>query len=69
MSGVTPSWLQEIRDYWAHLAHEQRDSHAGERTHKAQALPQGEKDQDRVSHVQASGANMAAAVATSSTDN
>ena len=26
MSVVTPSWLQEIRDYWAELTGEQRDT-------------------------------------------
>jgi hypothetical protein len=40
MSGVTPSWLQEIRDYWAELAQEQRETE----TRHTTALPQGDND-------------------------
>jgi|LSQX01.2.fsa_nt_gb hypothetical protein len=43
MSGATPSWLQEIRDYWAELTGEQRET---EMTKRTTALPQGDADAD-----------------------
>ncbi|MGE5531242.1 MAG: hypothetical protein ACM3VW_03860 [Bacteroidota bacterium] len=46
MSGVTPSWLQEIRDYWAELTKEQREA---ELTKRTTALPQGDPDVDMTS--------------------
>jgi hypothetical protein len=46
MSGVTPSWLQEIRDYWAELTKEQREAVLTKHT---TALPQGDTDVDMTS--------------------
>ncbi|MHB8995223.1 MAG: hypothetical protein ACYC63_08250 [Armatimonadota bacterium] len=46
MSGVTPSWLQEIRDYWAELTGEQRETELASRK---PVLPSGDTDADMAS--------------------
>ena len=64
MSGVTPSWLQEIRDYWAELTKEQREA---ELTKSTTALPQGDTDVD-LSGLQAH-PQMLVALVTANSDN
>lgn len=67
MSGVTPSWLQEIRDYWAQLADEHGNA---ERGRKTQTLSQSEQDPGRATYALQPRATVPATVAaTGSTDN